>query len=381
MAIRVNPQLIDDLERYGAEDVQKCYHCGNCSAVCPHADESYVFPRRSMRSLQMGLERKLETSLEPWLCFYCGQCSEQCPREAEPGETMMSLRRWLTARYDVTGISALFYRSPKAEIGAMVGLAILTGIGFFAWGFSNGDINVYDGEGAFLNAHYVHLFDWGMAAVLTALIASNSLRMWWLTVVQGAPAPVPIASYFKHAWRLPWQFLTQKRYAECGEQRPWLMHLALMLSYFTMFVLIMFFLGVVQSDTWSPVHVLGYLATIGLVGASVLMIQGRLKKTEPLHKHSHESDWIFLFQLLYVSVTGILQHILHRAGLNAAANVTYVLHMMGVVPMLVLEVPFSKWAHLAYRPLALYFAELRRDALGKVEAPPLPAGARPVKAA
>jgi heterodisulfide reductase subunit C/quinone-modifying oxidoreductase subunit QmoC len=49
--------------------------------------------------------------------------------------------------------------------------------------------------------------------------------------------------------------------------------------------------------------------------------------------------------------------------------------------MLVLEVPFSKWAHLAYRPLALYFAELRREAIGQVEAPPLPAGARPVKAA
>jgi hypothetical protein len=27
--------------------------------------------------------------------------------------------------------------------------------------------------------------------------------------------------------------------------------------------------------------------------------------------------------------------------------------------MLVLEVPFSKWAHMAYRPLALYFAKLR----------------------
>ncbi len=36
MAIRVNPTLIGELERFGAEDVVKCYHCGNCSAVCPH---------------------------------------------------------------------------------------------------------------------------------------------------------------------------------------------------------------------------------------------------------------------------------------------------------------------------------------------------------
>ncbi|MBM3147229.1 MAG: hypothetical protein FJ000_04950 [Actinobacteria bacterium] len=27
--------------------------------------------------------------------------------------------------------------------------------------------------------------------------------------------------------------------------------------------------------------------------------------------------------------------------------------------MLALEVPFSKWAHLAYRPLGLYFAQVR----------------------
>ncbi len=59
MAIRVNPKLINELERFGAEDVHNCYHCGNCSAVCPHTDELFVFPRKSMRSLQMGLERKL----------------------------------------------------------------------------------------------------------------------------------------------------------------------------------------------------------------------------------------------------------------------------------------------------------------------------------
>jgi hypothetical protein len=28
---------------------------------------------------------------------------------------------------------------------------------------------------------------------------------------------------------------------------------------------------------------------------------------------------------------------------------------VAVVPMLGLEVPFSKWSHMAYRPLAMYF--------------------------
>ena len=44
MAIRVNPKLIDDLEVFGAEDVSKCYHCGNCSAVCPFSKEPHIIP-------------------------------------------------------------------------------------------------------------------------------------------------------------------------------------------------------------------------------------------------------------------------------------------------------------------------------------------------
>ena len=136
MATRVNPKLIDELEAFGAEDVSKCYHCGNCSAMCPFSKESNIIPRRSMRYLQMGLERNLESSLEPWLCYYCGECSESCPRDAEPGETMMSLRRWLTSRYDFTGISRLFYRSGRFEIIAVVVAALLTGLGFVLWGMS-----------------------------------------------------------------------------------------------------------------------------------------------------------------------------------------------------------------------------------------------------
>ena len=48
------------------------------------------------------------------------------------------------------------------------------------------------------------------------------------------------------------------------------------------------------------------------------------------------------------------------------ANITYVIHLMCVVPWL-LRMPFSKWAHLIYRPLAMYFAAIRRDALALQE--------------
>jgi len=364
MAIRVNPKLIDDLEAFGAEDVSKCYHCGNCSAVCPFSKEPHIIPRRSMRYLQMGLEKNLESSLEPWLCYYCGECSESCPRDAEPGETMMSLRRWLTSRYDFTGISRLFYRSGKIEIIAVVLAALLTGLGFILWGISQGSIYNYDPPNAFLPDSGVHIFDWVLAGVLLALLLTNCTRMWWFTVGRDKTIHVPFLAYVKHVLLLPYHFLTQRKYSQCERKRPWVIHMGLVLSYVTMLILIMFFLGFMQSGPeidWR-VHVFGYLATVGLLGSTIFFLNKRLRKTETQYKQSHETDWIFLVLLIIVAFTGILQHILHRSGLDVAANVAYVVHLMAVVPMLGLEVPFSKWAHLAYRPLALYFDAVRAEA-------------------
>jgi hypothetical protein len=41
----------------------------------------------------------------------------------------------------------------------------------------------------------------------------------------------------------------------------------------------------------------------------------------------------------------------------------YTVHMAIAVPMLVVEVPFGKWAHLLYRPLAIYVDAVRTKAL------------------
>jgi quinone-modifying oxidoreductase subunit QmoC len=366
MTTRVNPRFVDDLALYGAEDVRKCYNCGNCTATCSLVDQSYNFPRKCMHSLQMGMEKKLEGSLEPWLCYYCGECSAECPREAQPGETMMSLRRWLTSRYDFTGIGRMFYRRPWTEIVAVVTVALLTGLGFTLYGVYGGDIRQYTGPNAFLPADVIHIFDWVLAGVLLAFLLPNCGRMWWFTLGRDTlgksrTGRLSIIAYLKGIYLFPLHFMTQKRYAECDRKRPWAIHLVLMLSYVTMLVLIMFFLRQMWSGPsidWR-VHVFGYLASVGLLGATIWALRGRIKKVEEHYKHSHETDWMFLVLLIVVAATGVLQHALHRSGVDVAANVSYVVHLMAVVPMLGLEVPFSKWSHMAYRPLAMYFSVLR----------------------
>jgi ferredoxin len=374
MSIRVNPRFINDLVLFGAEDVQLCYHCGDCSTVCPHADEVYKFPRKSMRQLQMGLERKIETTLEPWLCYYCGQCSEQCPREAAPGETMMSLRRWLISRYDFTGIAKQFFKSGMTEIITIIGFALLTAVFLFYYGYSMGNIHIYDGKGAFLSSPFIHKFDLTLGSLLLIFLAINAFRMWYFTMIKGTKVPVPWWLYVKELYLLPWHFFTQKRYSECESKRnpkifmPWIIHLGLMLGYVIMLILVMVFIERLQSGPaiqWQ-VHIFGYLATIGLVTGTIYIIRNRLNKTYEQYKKSHSTDWVFIVLLFFIVLTGIAQHIFHRTGLYELANITYIVHLMCVVPWL-LRMPFSKWAHLVYRPLAMYFAAIRRDAITRRE--------------
>ena len=341
MAIRVNPRFIDVLEPLGAEDVQLCYQCGDCSTVCAHADEVFIFPRKSMRQLQMGLERKIETTLEPWLCYYCGKCSEQCPREADPGETMMSLRRWLIAQYDITGLARQFFKSRAVEILFIVGVAILTGIFLFYQGLTGGNISVYDGDNAFLPSPFIHRFDLSVGTLLLLFLAANAIRMWYFTLVKGVSIPVPWWLYLKQIFLIPWHFFTQKRYAECETERPgtiympWIIHLGLMLGYVTMLVLVMVFIEQLQSGPaiqWQ-VHVFGYLATIGLVTGTIYFIRNRFKKNYVQYKKSHGTDWVFVVLLFFIVITGIAQHIFHRTGFYESANITYVIHLMLVVPL------------------------------------------------
>jgi hypothetical protein len=41
--------------------------------------------------------------------------------------------------------------------------------------------------------------------------------------------------------------------------------------------------------------------------------------------------------------------------------VLYVVHLMIAVPMLVLEVPFAKWAHLAFRPVVIFLTAVKEE--------------------
>ncbi len=375
---RVNPEFGKEIKKFGANEFDACYNCGTCTAICSLSDGENSFPRKMLRYTVLGLDGQIQRSLDPWLCYYCGDCSTTCPREANPGNLMMATRRYLIAKYDWTGISRMLYTSKTFEIVALLFIALLVLLGFI---FFHGEMTteLTPEGGVKLNTfapwQIIELVDWGVAAVLSSLLLSNVVRMY-LKIVRSRVKEglrIPFKLYFTQLPALIGHFATQRRFAKChtekiswreklkqGKNTYWLVHFLLMSSYVMLFTMIVGFLGWFQTDEihdwWHPQRLLGYYTTVGLIGGIIYFSVLRIKKKTEKAKHTHFTDWTFLLLLMLTAVTGILVHFFRVNGMPYPTYIMYVVHLMILFPMLIIEVPFSKWSHLAYRPLAIYLS-------------------------
>ncbi|MCS7042848.1 MAG: 4Fe-4S dicluster domain-containing protein [Bryobacteraceae bacterium] len=386
MSLRVDPALANELKEFGGGTVSRCFNCGNCTAACQLTNQDAVFPRRYIRYIQLGLREKMLGSVDPWLCFYCGDCSETCPREADPGNLMMASRRWLIAAYDWTGLSRLMYRSVRWELVLLFAVAaavlawfsLTPGFGFRLLA-AHPEARQTVMLQCFAPKDVIHQADVALASVLAALLLSNAARMLYYARKHCQPAPA--SAWLAALGEFVIQGLTQKRWRQCasGASRHWLRHLLLVFAYGTMFLLVVVFLKWFQVEDasfhWTSLP--GYAATLVLLAATLSIMADRRRKRDPIHRHSDVSDWLFVILLFLTSLSGILLHAARILDLPMPAYALYVVHLMIAVPMLVVEVPFGKWSHLLYRPLALYLAEVERRAQRARAAAPAPLAPQP----
>jgi ferredoxin len=371
MSVRVDPGIVTELAHYGGETAVKCFNCGNCTAICALSKEDTVFPRRYIRYIQLGVREKMLESVDPWLCYYCGDCSDTCPREAEPGKLMMASRRWLISMYDWTGLSRLMYKKEAWELGmlaivAFVVLALFTlpeNFGFRLLA-KHPEARQAVNLAYFAPKEFVHWGDIIMAVLLSAFLLSNAARMVYFTMRNGPF--VPLSIYIWQLKELIIHGLTQKRWTECTSDttKHWIRHVLLVTGYGTMFALVVIFLYwfQVEDASFHWTSLLGYYATLVLLGATSWIALDRLEKKDQIHKYSDLADWLFVILLFLTSLTGILLHLFRLLNLPMPTYVTYLVHLMIAVPMLTVEVPFGKWAHLLYRPLAAYLAAVQAKA-------------------
>jgi len=378
MATRVDPTLMDELKAYGAVGIEKCFNCGNCTASCPLANDEHPFPRNLIRFAQMGLKDKMLESTDAWQCYYCGDCSVTCPKAAEPGETMMAVRRWLTAQYDLSGHAAKLYTSEKALVITILRVVVTTLLLFIllhVFGIARVEtdrvaVNTFAPViwvWLFVMAHFIYL---GWRLVKNSLFMSRSILRSTL-----GQKKIPLSVYISELKTFLIHYFSQKRWRDCNDEQAykfWLKHLLFTTGYVTMLALIVAFLWWFQTDNIYPIYHpqrwLGYYATIVLVVFSIDFLLGRRKKQDQFHRFSQPSDWLFPAFVLAGAVTGILVHIFRYLGADNPGwawptYIMYVIHVVAMIVMLDSEVGIGKWTHMIYRPLALYLESVKKRAI------------------
>jgi ferredoxin len=388
MTVRVDPTLLPQLRQYGAFDVDACFNCGNCTAVCPLSSGDSTFPRRIIRYAQVGMQEQLLASKELWTCYACGQCSETCPRQAEPSEFMAAARRYAIASYDRTRLARYLYLRPLLGTVFAVLLAVFLGLFMFV----NRSGPVPQGEMAYFEwvpAGLIHdlgivamvlVFFAGLAGVLTMIrkVGGASGVRW-----RGLANRAGLRAMGAAVWSsVAVESLGQKRYREECEndesalpwyRRPWLLHAATMFG----------FLGLLAATTldfgleivglretgeavpiWYPVRLLGTVSGVLLMyGVTMLMIR-RWRKDGRTARHSFTSDWMFLWLLWLSGLTGfIIELALYLPQTPIWGYALFLVHV-AIAMELVLLVPFTKFAHAIYRPVSLFLQSLARHEAG-----------------
>jgi ferredoxin len=293
MSARVDPSLLSELKEYGAVSTEKCFNCGNCTAICPLTSSEHPFPRKTIRMVQMGLRDQLVASIDPWLCYFCGDCSITCPKGAEPAETMMATRRWLISQYDTTGKAKKLYTSGKTVALTIFRTALLPLILLVAYHLLT--------QGQNIQTTYVALNDFAPVMWVWALVLFHFAYLGWHLIrnsiamtrhVLGpntSPLNIPLGAYLAGIKSFGVHFATQRQWwSKCDkatrkvEFGRWQKHLLLMTGYVIMLILVVPLLWWFQTDELYPLYHpqrwLGYYATIVLIFTSVEIIISRMRK-------------------------------------------------------------------------------------------------------
>ena len=384
MTARVDHNLYPELRRFGATDISACYNCGVCSAICPLSVDGASFPRRMSRYAQLGLREKMVSSPELWSCYGCSECTDSCPTQADPASFMAAARRYAVASYDRTHLAYLLATS---RLFAAVFVVALVGL-LAAFMYSvrrpvdGSTLAFFD----FVPSDVVHNMGIVAMAVMGVAALVGVIEMA-RRVLRGPGAAAAKTTLGKVAgaavYAVGTESLAQTRFrkdcadasasGEAVETRPWysqrwFIHFATMWGFLgllgaTMADYGLELLGIKAVGTavpiWYPVRLLGTLAGALLIYGTTVLIVRRLRKSDRSSLHSTTSDWTFLAMLWVAGVTGfVLELGLYLPQAPAWGYPMFLLHV-GVAMALVLLVPFGKFAHVLYRPVALFAIRLR----------------------
>jgi quinone-modifying oxidoreductase subunit QmoC len=351
---KVNPDFVKELKKFGADDFKACFSCGNCTAICATTDKNNSFPRKLIRYSLLGLEGEIKASADPWMCYYCGDCSGSCPRQANPGNLMMALRRYLTSKYDWTGLSGLLYKHVSTYFLAF---ALI-----FAAVFSLQFGGILNQE-EFL--HYGHLFEmFSIGGIFILILLPNIIHMWYL-IVWSKTKKIVLKDYIVSLKDLFTHMFTQKRSLDCDDTNPkdvkeakvwWFEHFILVIGYLSLLFTTVF-LDWFKTES-SIVIYMGYVFSAIVFIVTFDFVMRRIQKRTEKSSFTHPSDWFFVIWLFLMGVTAFAVRLFIDLDIIENNFWMYLFHISILAQWALIIVPFGKWTHFLYRSFAMYFSSI-----------------------
>ncbi len=350
------------LRNRGGAAASRCYQCATCSSVCELTPSDTPFPRRQMLLAQWGLADELAADPAVWLCHQCNDCTVRCPRDARPGDVLSVVRGLLIERLAF----------PHA-LGTLVAKArttwplLLFGPVLF-WAALLASLHLLAVVPRPLTAYEQIVPHWLIYAVFFpvaawVLLASwiSGRRLWRLLGTSGPRSGSFLAALVPSLVEVA----THKRFASCEAARPRRTgHLALLWGFVGaavtsgLLVVGIYLMGMkMPLPLDHPFKILGNVSAVLLVVGGVLLAANRLGDRQRMGAAT-AFDTFFLTVVLLVIATGVLAEAGRFLFSPTLAVGIYVAHL-GFILTLFLTFPYSKFAHLLYRTLAMVHERMR----------------------
>jgi quinone-modifying oxidoreductase subunit QmoC len=369
----------------GGADLKKCFQCATCSVVCDLATGRKPFPRKEMIWAQWGLKDRLVADPDIWLCHQCNDCSVRCPRGARPADVMGALRQESIRHFAVPRFLSAWANSVVGLPLMLLISAVLIGAALLLQDPMNALVG-YEGhhaEGYHLYAEYfnhwwliVFFSTFTTLAFLGAVV--GAFRFWkgMRAADEAAGGFTPATGLLPAIVRAVKSIVVHDKFGECTSQKPRrLAHLGAFYGFIALFVVTVwavidiYVMPLVDVRSFYPfdlAHPMKILANIGFVLLLVGCVKAILdRRGAPAGDGpaSTSYDVIFVWLLLLVTLTGFVTQVFRfavgnndRSGLIPTAHVMYFIHLVLVFQLLV-YLPYSKFAHIVYRTVAMVYAE------------------------
>jgi quinone-modifying oxidoreductase subunit QmoC len=351
----------------GAADLKHCYQCSTCTVVCPITPADSPFPRKEMVQAQFGMKDRLVAGLDSWLCINCNDCSTHCPRGARPGDVMNVLRSLSIEHFSVPGVLARAARSPVGILLLVLIPALILGaviVGIHArngYPFLEGDI-VYSRmlPVPVIDAIFIP------AATFAGVTLLLSLLRFLRAVSREHPRTAQGRTLVSSILGAAADIFSHRRFRECETNKPRARaHMMAMYGFIgllitTTLVGILYYLNRFGFDVpltpygfSHPIKVLGNVSgTLAFLGFMLLLVR---RMAKPEAGSTTAFDWVFVWVLVLVVLTGFLSQVFRVSELRMAAYSTYYVHLV-LVFFLLAYAGYTKMAHIFFRAVAMVYA-------------------------